>query len=49
MNRPESLLPCHRTNLPKALLRKCKAACGKYNKQYRDTDGKDEGCSSSSL
>ena len=34
MNKPESLLPSHCNNLPKALLRKCKTACDEYNKQH---------------
>ena len=30
INEPESLLPCHRTDLPKVLLGKFKTACDKY-------------------
>ena len=34
MNEPESLLPCHRTDLPKALLRKFKTGCDEYKNQH---------------
>ena len=30
INEPESLLPCHRTDLPKVLLGKFKTACDEY-------------------
>ena len=51
MNKPKSLLPCRRTDIPKALLRKCKTACEEYNKQHQETGGVDvdKSCRSSSL
>jgi hypothetical protein len=34
MNKPASLLPCHRFKPSKELLKKCKAACREYNRAH---------------
>ena len=34
MNKPESIKPCYRWKFSNDLLKKCKAACKKYNKQH---------------
>ena len=49
MNEPESLLPCHRTDLPKALLRELETTCDEYKNQHLETGGENEDCSFSIL